>query len=97
MTPNLDWEAVLWEMAERAYTAYREDAKGQSYNGRPIPEWLDVNPKIQRHWLAAISALARPEGRAQAEAAVNESLNRRPVAKTIGELAKDVAEHERTP
>jgi hypothetical protein len=85
-TSDLDWEAVLWEMAERAYTAYREDAKGQSYNGRPIPEWLDVQPKIQRRWLAAISALARPEGRARAEAAVNESLNRRPEAKTIGQM-----------
>jgi hypothetical protein len=83
---NLDWDAVLWEMAERAYTAYREDAKGQSYNGRPIPEWFDVKPKIKGHWRAAISALARPEGRAQAEAAVNESLNRRPEFKTIGDL-----------
>lgn len=82
-----EFEDQLRDMAERAYTAYREDAKAQSYNGRPIPVWFDVNPKIQRHWLKAVEAITRPAPDPATEA-VNESLNRRPARKTIGQLTK---------
>lgn len=72
----MDFEEMLWSLAERAYEAYRADANGQSYNGRVIPIWDDVNPKIKRHWYAAVRAITRQD-EPDTTQAVNEALNRR--------------------
>lgn len=53
------------EPAELLYNAYGDDAEWQTWDGRPMPDWQDLSPAVQRHWRAVQAAafllLQRPE------------------------------------
>jgi hypothetical protein len=47
---------------QRAYEAYRIASGGSSLiSGDPIPEWDQLEPKIQKAWAAAASAVISGE------------------------------------
>lgn len=40
-----------------AFEAYKEKRQGFGYDGKPIPEWKDINPGVQEGWEAAALAV----------------------------------------
>lgn len=45
------------ETAHAAFNAYNQRAGGLTYDGKPIPPWEDVGPKVRNRWRAAIAAV----------------------------------------
>lgn len=36
-----------------AFESYKEDRKGIAYDGKPIPEWQNLDPGVQHAWEAS--------------------------------------------
>lgn len=48
----------LTSLAESAYQAYGEDAKWLTWNGKPMPQWDELNDEVRFHWIAAVTCVA---------------------------------------
>lgn len=45
---------------EIAFTAYREAAGGQTYDGKSIPQWSELGDHVRDYWeIAALAVLRR--------------------------------------
>ena len=52
-------KAIEWNgIARHAYEAYAESRLWRDYRGSPLPQWVDVDEKIQLAWVAAAKAVA---------------------------------------
>lgn len=40
-------------IAQSMFVAYNAQAGGLTYDGKPIPPWSDVGPKVKANWIAA--------------------------------------------
>jgi hypothetical protein len=45
------------DLARIAYEAYRVSCGSKAVNGDHLPDWEDLDPKIQAHWDAVAQAL----------------------------------------
>ena len=43
------------QLAASAYHAYGGVTDHKNYQGLPMPKWLDLPPKIQEAWVAAVN------------------------------------------
>ena len=51
---SMDWNEAL---AVRAYMAYGESTVGLNYQGKPMPQWVDLSDAIRSAWIAAAVAV----------------------------------------
>ena len=49
------------EQARRGYEGYAESTGGKTFDGRDIPKWSELPPRIQGAWRAAIVAAVDTE------------------------------------
>ena len=54
--------ASYTELAEVAYVAYAKSAKNKNYQGKPMPAWDELPPRIRQHWIAAMVAVVEHSG-----------------------------------
>lgn len=45
-------------LARVAYEAFFTNANGQTYDGRPLASWYEINAKEQSNWIAVVRAVA---------------------------------------
>lgn len=43
-------------LARQMFDAYNDQAGGLTYDGKPIPPFVAVGPKVQANWIAAAKA-----------------------------------------
>lgn len=51
------WKLAISQLARYAYEAYGDDADWQTFDGRPMPKWDDLDWKTKRHWSAAVHGI----------------------------------------
>lgn len=49
------------ELGKTNFDAYKDCVGGTAYDGKPIPEWEDVDPKIRMAWVQGALAVINRE------------------------------------
>ncbi len=48
--PELETDPTI--LGKTCFEGYREDMGGETFDGRPIPEWDDLGDKVRSGWIA---------------------------------------------
>ena len=61
-------KAIADRLGPTAYEAYKKQAGGLTYDGKPMPDWDALGAAVQTRWIAAGSAVSLFTLKAIAEA-----------------------------
>ncbi|MBH2008089.1 MAG: hypothetical protein I8H71_00410 [Xanthomonadaceae bacterium] len=57
LQPGQTLDAWKERAAQRAWAAYSRQAGGKTFDGKPLPTWVELGEERQLCWLAAVEAL----------------------------------------